>query len=429
MSDRRVLVVGTTSDYIDIIRRRFSGRALFVTDAGERERASEPAPDGRSELLCDLARPDAVVAALRDHLGGHDIEAAGVACFDCESMALAAYVARSFSLPYVSPEAVVACRSKLISKQLWREAGLPCPRAGIVGSASEAVRFARDIRGPVVVKPLTGSGSELLFVCSDKDECVAAVRTIKARLAHHTDERMYKRYVYAGSEVDPRRAFAIEEFVCGPEYSCDFLVDGDRVEIVRIALKVPDRSSVPGTTLAYVLPVDLPPGVVFESFRNQLRDAAHALGVVRAVCMLDFIVDGGKAVMLELTPRPGGDCLPPLVLASCGLDMLGLALDFAEGCPVAIPDRSRWRRLVGLRLFASRAGAVRRIDTRAALADPRVLECCIRRAPGHRVVLPPENYDSRLLGHVIFAPSSPEGVEREVSEIAAKVGIEMEDTQ
>ena len=428
MSERRVLVVGTTSDYVDIIRQRFPNRALFLTDAGERERASELAPDVVSELLCDLTRPDLVVAALRGHLGRHNVEPAGVACFDCESMALAAEVASSLSLRYVSPAAVVACRSKLISKQLWREAGLPCPRVGIVGNASDAVRFVEHIRAPAVIKPLTGSGSELLFVCSDEDDCVAAVRTIESRLARHTDARMYKRYTYGGAEVDPRRAFAIEEFVRGPEYSCDFLLDGDRVEVVRIAHKVPDRGSTPGTILAYELPADLPAGIVFEEFRNQLHDAAHALGVDRAVCMLDFIVYDERAVMLELTPRVGGDCLPPLVLASCGLDMLGLALDFAEGRPVAIPGRSRWRPLVGLRVFASRAGVVRRIDTQAALADPRVLECYLKRAPGHRVVLPPDDYDSRLLGHVIFAPSSPGGVERELAAVAAEVGIEMEET-
>ena len=79
-------------------------------------------------------------------------------------------------------------------------------------------------------------------------------------------------------------------------------------------------------------------------------------------------------------------------------------------------------------MFASRAGVVRRIDTQAALADPRVLECYLKRAPGHRVVLPPDDYDSRLLGHVIFAPSSPGGVERELAAVAAEVGIEMEET-
>jgi len=68
MLDRRVLIVGTTADYVEIIDRRFPHRVVFITDSRERMRASEPAPGAESELLCDLTRPTQVLAALRHHL-------------------------------------------------------------------------------------------------------------------------------------------------------------------------------------------------------------------------------------------------------------------------------------------------------------------------------------------------------------------------
>jgi hypothetical protein len=145
--------------------------------------------------------------------------------------------------------------------------------------------------------------------------------------------------------------------------------------------------------------------------------------------MLDFIVRGGNAVMIEMAPRPGGDCLPPLLMRSCGMDILGLALDFAAGSPVATSDPSTWRRLAGVRLFASRPGVISRIDANALREDQRVVECHLKRDPGHRVVLPPEDYDSRLLGHVIFEPSAPGKIEDECFEIAAKLEVEVETPQ
>jgi hypothetical protein len=42
-------------------------------------------------------------------------------------------------------------------------------------------------------------------------------------------------------------------------------------------------------------------------------------------------------------------------------------------------------------------------------------------------MLPPDDYDSRVLGHVIFAPSSAATLEAEARELAAKLILEMEE--
>ena len=426
MSASRVVVVGTTSDYIELILRRCPDRAVFLTDAAHRAQAAEPAPHERSEVLCDLAEREGALAALLRHLDQWDIEASGVACFDDESMALAADVACALGLPYVSHDTVAACRSKLECKRLWAQAGLPCPQVALVRSAADAVAFLRRTGGSAVLKPLTGSGSELTFLCRDERACLAAFRALETGLPAHHDARMYAPQRTEGRWVDPRREFAIEEFVEGSEHSCDFVIDGDAVQLIRCARKVPAEGQSFGTTLAYVVPADLPADIAPERLGRQLRDAAHAVGARRAICMVDFVVRGGEAVMLELAPRPGGDCLPPLILASSGLDMLRLTLDFAERRPIAVPPRAAWRRLVGLRLFAERAGTISRLDTSALLADPRVIDCYLKRSVGHQVVLPPADYDSRLLGHVTVEPAAGEAVNTACTQIAAKLDLEMD---
>ncbi len=426
MSDKRVLVAGTTSDYIDIINRRFPQRAIFITDGRERAKAVEPPPGSDAELLCDLAQPEQVAAAVRKHLDQWRMEPDGIACFDCESMPLAAFIARSFGLPYPSAEAVAACRSKYASKRVWLKAGLPCPDVELVHNTSDAVSFFRRTAGPVVLKPLTGSGSELVFLCSGEDECKSAFDTLRSRLAGHSDRRLYAPYLCDGKKVDPRKVFVIEEFIRGDEYSCDFVLEADRVQILRVAGKIPDKEQTFGTTLAYILPAELPSGLDEKSFCDQLRKAADAIGLDRAICMLDFVVRDSRAFMIELTPRPGGDCLPPLLLKSCGMDILGCALDFAEGRTLNLSKKpSQWRPLVGVRLFAAHNGEIERIDSSALRKDRRVVEYHLKRSPGHRVVLPPGDYESRLLGHVIFEPSGSDSVENECDEIASKLKVEM----
>lgn len=424
MPDRRVIVVGTTTDYIDLINRGFPGRAVFVTDPRERARGFEPPPGEAGEVLCELSRHRHVVGELSKHLRRWNQEAVGVACFDCETLALAAAVAKAVAVPFPSLEAIMVARSKFVSKQLWREAGLPCPEMALINNEADAVRFMKALGRPAVLKPLTGSGSELVFLCHTSSDCRQAVAMSLARLAGHPNTRMYASP--PADAPDPRRTLVMEEFVAGDEYSCDFILDDDRLEIIRLARKIPAEGHPMGTIAAYLLPAELPSDVDRHGFRDQLRDAARAMGLTRSICMLDFIIRDGRALMLELTPRIGGDCLPFLIKQSCGLDMLGLALDFAEGRPVVIPPPDRWRRLVGVRLFAKAPGVITNFDDSELRRDSRVKETYLKRRPGHRVVLPPDDYDSRLLGHVIFEPPSEVDIASAAAAMADKLTVTME---
>jgi len=421
MKSEPVLVVGTTADYIDLIAAKFPGRALFLTDPAEREKASGyPVPGPGCEILSPLEMPAARDALDRrlEESGGRP---AGVACFDCESLSLAAELARDFSLPFVSPEAVLAARDKYLSKELWDAAGLPCPGARLVREPEEAVAFIRETGRAAVLKPLTGSGSELIFLCREESDCRRGFALLREKLAFHPNRRMYAKQ----GENDPRAIFALEELVEGEEWSCDFALDPRRgAEIIRLTRKVSAREQAFGTVLAYRLSPGFPAGIDPEGFLRQLERSARVLGIERSICMLDFIVAGGKAMMIELTPRPGGDCLVALERLGGGFEMLGYALDFAAGIEPPPPPLESYLPLAGLHLLAPRVGTIRRIDASALLADPRVRECLLTARPGNRVRMPPEDYESRRLGHAIFLPRTGD-LEKECRELSALLKLEL----
>jgi len=50
----KVLVVGTTADYIDWIQKSCPGRALFLTEPGVRRQAEEPCPLPGEEILSNF---------------------------------------------------------------------------------------------------------------------------------------------------------------------------------------------------------------------------------------------------------------------------------------------------------------------------------------------------------------------------------------
>ncbi|UCG21171.1 MAG: ATP-grasp domain-containing protein [Deltaproteobacteria bacterium] len=427
MHSPRVVVVGTTSDYIELIRRRYPHRALFLTNPAERIKAREETPGPAEEILCHFTDDAEVLRVLKDHLRRYRLTVDGVACFDCEYLGSAAFLAQRLGLPFPSPSAVAQTRNKFLSKQAWKRAEVACPEAAVVRNRAEISKFLDRVGKSVILKPLTGSGGELVFRCADHNDCLQAYDTMINRLSKAGENRLYLQDPLAPGDLDPIQDVVLEEFIPGQEYSCDFFLENGRLEVIRTAKKIPTaETQVGATTAAYVVPAELPAEIPAAVFVDQLYRAATALGLDRALCMVDFIVSQGKAYLLELTPRPGGDCLPWLIQQSCGLDMIGLALDMAQRRNISNLSRQSWETLVGLRLFAQDAGTVKEIDEGDLRQDPRVQEVFIKRRPGHRVVLPPNDYDSRLFGHVIFRPRGSTSLETECVELASKLKVVME---
>lgn len=82
--------------------------------------------------------------------------------------------------------------------------------------------------------------------------------------------------------------------------------------------------------------------------------------------------------------------------------------------------------MVGLRVHARQGGVLKAINTRGLASDPRISEIHLPRRPGHRISLPPEDYDAWLLGHIIFAPDGHSQIEEQCRDLLAKIRVEVE---
>jgi hypothetical protein len=194
-----------------------------------------------------------------------------------------------------------------------------------------------------------------------------------------------------------------EERVRGIEFSCDFIVENRSVTIVRTARKIKTADQPFGTILGYQIPAPVLPGMAHGRLERLLFKGAAALGIERGICMVDFIIQDDRPVLIEMTPRPGGDCLPFLLVESGNLDILGLALDFAEQRPLALNDPCGFKPLLAVRIFAPRGGILEGIDLSCLNGRADIRNIHLIRKPGHVVTMPPQDYDSWMLGHVIVA--------------------------
>jgi biotin carboxylase len=416
----KVLVVGTTADYIDWIQKSCPGQALFLTEPGVRRQAEEPCPLPGEEILSNLDDFSRCRQELQRYLDRYDIRLNGVACFDCESMELAAVLARHYELPYPSVTAVNNCRNKYLTKDLWQSQQLPTPKARRIRSQAEAAAFFNELGKACVLKPLTGSGSEFVFYCDSAQACEHSFYKIQQGLDRCRANRLYRRR--AGDEPQ----IVAEEFIEGDEYSCDFILENGQAEIIRLTRKMVSSDRAFGTALGYLLPGVLPRQISEDQLRQTAYRSATALGLDRAVCMLDFMIDQGRVVLLELAPRPGGDCLPFLLRRSRGLDVLKLFLDFCQQRPLELTPIHDSRALLAMRLHAGKSGILKKIDKQHLQQDPRVKEIYLTRKPGHPIKMPPEDYDSWLLGHVIFEPDQSVEVQLQCQALLDRLIVEIE---
>jgi len=184
-----------------------------------------------------------------------------------------------------------------------------------------------------------------------------------------------------------------------------------------------------GTIQGYILPSALPRGIDEHRLHDILLRGASALGITRALCMVDFIISNQKVMLIEMTPRPGGDCLPHMLRECTGLDMLKTSLDFAAKLPLILPDTQNISSCVALRIHAQEEGILENIDCRRLVDDPRIKSIQLTRKPGHKIKLPPEDYDSWLLGHVIMNPLDQNSPEQEALAVLKKIEIFMEKTK
>lgn len=419
-NQKKVLVVGTTSDYIDWIRNARPGEAVFLTDPEIRNNADEPKPSAGEEILCSLDNFEKVNVSVLNHMSQWCQEIIGVACFDCESMTIAAMLANELNLTFPSLDAIWNCRDKYISKLIWQQNGIPCPETMPVNSSDDAIRFLLKTESSIVLKPFYGSGSELVFRCRTSSECEKSFEAIKQGLENRCLNPLFKK----NSSQD--HLMLAEEFILGPEYSCDFTIDKNKIRIIRMTKKIKTSKDPFGFVSGYVIPCNLPPNFDFSKLETLLLNGAKTLGIKRGICMVDFIMKDHSPFLIEMTPRPGGDCLPFLLKEAGGLDILGLTLDFAARKPIHLNGSVSFMPHVGLRITSPRAGILKGFNAELLRDEKRIRKIHFSKKPGHNITMPPMDYDSWILGHMIFKLDSNSYPETQSFLIGKRLQVEIE---
>lgn len=282
------------------------GRYPFVPPGVQRIRADTADSAGLTELIRGLGDDIALVCSSSDHF-----------------QEVAARVAASLDLRGPDPDAITRCQDKAQQRETLVDAGVVVPAHVVVDSPPAAHAAAQRIGGPVVVKPIVGTGSVGVRLCHGPSAAADHASTL---LADGTDERGNARPALV----------LVEQFISGREFSVEVL-QGAVLGVSETHLGAPPSFVETGHDHPATITSEERAAVV-----GATAAAVSALGLDRQTAHVEIRLDVCRPYVIEVNPRLPGGHITDLVRLGTGIDMISEYLRSMAGSgPRLHPNRHR----------------------------------------------------------------------------------------
>jgi biotin carboxylase len=390
MADRkRLLLIGATTGY----------QTRVFADAAERLGFHLVLATDRCHVLDDPWGDQAIALRFEDPVQAAATLATqarvdGIVALGDRPAYIAALAAERMGVPYNSPDSVLVCRDKFLSRERFQAAGLLVPEFRRVAIAHGPEQAAPESPYPCVLKPLGLSASRGVIRANDPGEFIAAFRRIAALLADPDIARLHE---------DQNRFIQVETFIPGREFALEGILLDGHLRVLALFDK-PDPLDGPYfEETIYVTPSGADPATQREIVSTTER-AVQALGLTRGPIHAEMRVNQLGVWMLEVAARPiGGLCarvlpgLEDLILRhAAGEDVSSFAMptEAAGVMMIPIPREGIYVQMEGIEQARSMDG---------------VEDVIITAKQGQKLVPLPEG--NSYLGFIFARGDSPDQVE------------------
>ena len=297
------------------------------------------------------------------------------------SMSVMGRINDELHLSGISKEQAIRATNKHLMREAFEAYGAPSPKSRCFTDMEVAWgSFCTDFTGACILKPSRNSGSR-------------GIAKISSNIQMDEFARLFE---FAKGESRDKQVM-LEQFIEGPEFSIEIIVWDGQVNVLTVTDK--KTTEAPHfVELGHNQPSCFPAETV-KKIKAAAVAGVKALGVNNCACHAEAKLMDGKAYLMEIGARLGGDFISTeLTHLSTGIDMVAAAINCAlniepDLTPKAAPQG------VCIRYFCPKPGKLVSISNTEALNDPRVHEWEIYHQVGDEI---PEVTSSLCRsGHVI----------------------------
>ena len=303
----------------------------------------------------------------------------------------------------ISKEQAIRATNKHLMREAFEKGGAPSPKSILTESAEDAWNHLQnDFQTNAILKPSRNSGS----------------RGIAKVTCDIAKEEFVELYNVALNESRDKSVL-IEQFIEGPEFSIEIIVWNGSVHV----LTVTDKKTT-GAPHFVELGHNQPSCRTTEEVEI-LKAAAvagvKALGVNNCACHAEAKLQDGKAYLMEIGARMGGDFISTILTRlSTGVDMIAAAVNCALGIEPVLKPTSE-KHSVCIRYICPEPGKLIKISNTEVLKDNRVYDWKFYHASGNMI---PEVTNSLCRsGHVIVIEESPQAAIELAEKIISEVNV------
>lgn len=260
-----------------------------------------------------ILEKDAVLALARE------LQIDGILSFAVDpGVTTAAYVAEKMGLPFQgSYESICILQDKAKFRKFLTDNNFNVPVAQGYDNATEAINDISRFNWPVIVKPVDSAGSKGVSKVENPSDLPAAINT--ALSESHSGH------------------FIIEDFLEQEGYSSDtdsFSIDGELVFCSFSDQRFDCKADNPYTPAAYSWPSTMPLHSQQE-LTSELQRLVNLLNLKTGIYNIETrLCKNGKAYIMEMSPRGGGNRLAEMLKYACGSDLIDNVVRAAVGEPV-----------------------------------------------------------------------------------------------
>lgn len=378
---KKIMVLAAGLLQIDVIEKAKSmGYYVLAVDGNPKA----PGFNVADKAICaDIVNEETMLKIARDeHVDGVIHPCSEV------SMAVMGRINDELGLSGISREQAICATNKHLMRKAFEKGNAPSPKSILAQDAEDAWRrLQSEFDTDAILKPSRNSGSRGIAKVSRNMDKGDFIRAYDEALSESRDHSVL-----------------IEQFIEGPEFSIEMIVWQGEIHVLTVTDK--KTTGAPHfVELGHNQPSCFSATDV-ETLKAAAIAGVRALGVNNCACHAEAKLMNGKAYLMEVGARLGGDFISTeLTHLSTGIDMVAAAIDVALGVE---PDLSAKEEPMGvcIRYFCPKPGKLVSISNTEVLNNPHVYLWEIYPKEGD--VIPAVTSSLCRSGHVIVTEKTPQ---------------------